>query len=57
VNIPPTRDTALSGLHRVRLRLDRVRDAIGEIDPVFLDTPALACSAPGCSVTLKIEPR
>jgi len=42
----------------VRLRLDCVRAAVGEIDPVFLDTPALAC-APlgeplGCSVTLKI---
>jgi len=50
---------AVSGLDGVRLRLDRVRDAVGEIDPVFLDTPALPC-APlgwtlGCSVTLKVE--
>jgi len=49
----------VSGLDRVRLRLDRVRDAVGEIDPLFLDTPALRC-APlgarlGCSVTLKVE--
>jgi threonine dehydratase len=51
----------VSGLERVRLRLDRVRDAVGEIDPVFLDTPALPCAplgkALGCSVTLKIETR
>jgi threonine dehydratase len=50
---------AVSGLDRVRLRLDRVRDAVGEIDSVFLDTPALLCAplgqALGCSVTLKIE--
>lgn len=50
---------AVSGLNRVRLQLDRVRDAVNAIDPVFLDTPALAC-APlgqvlGCSVTLKVE--
>ena len=43
----------------VRLGLDRVRAAVGEIDPAFLDTPALP-SAPlgralGCAVTLKIE--
>jgi hypothetical protein len=37
---------AVSGLDRVRVRLDRVRAAVGEIDPVFLDTPALPC-APG----------
>jgi threonine dehydratase len=46
-------------LDRVRLRLDRVRGAVGEIDPVFLDTPALRCAplgqALGCSVTLKVE--
>jgi threonine dehydratase len=51
----------VSGLDRVRLRLDRVRDAVSEIDPVFLDTPALPCAplgeALGCSVTLKIETR
>ncbi|MFI0366321.1 threonine/serine dehydratase [Actinomadura sp. 1N219] len=46
-------------LGRVRLRLDRIRGALGEIDPVFLDTPALEC-APlgqvlGCSMTLKVE--
>jgi threonine dehydratase len=50
---------AVSALDRVRLGLDRVRAAVGEIDPVFLDTPALVCSplghALGCSVTLKIE--
>jgi threonine dehydratase len=41
------------------LRLDRVRGAVDEIDPVFLDTPAPVCAplgeALGCSVTLKIE--
>ena len=50
---------AVTGLDRVRLRMDRVRAAVGEIDPVFLDTPALQCAplgrALGCSVTLKIE--
>ncbi len=50
---------AVSGLDRVRLRLDRVRAAVGEIDPAFLDTPALSCAplgrALGCSVTLKVE--
>jgi threonine dehydratase len=50
---------AVSGLDRVRLKLDRVRDAVNAIDPLFLDTPALPC-APlgqvlGCSVTLKVE--
>jgi threonine dehydratase len=50
---------AVSGLDRVRLELDQVRGAVNAIDPVFLDTPALAC-APlgrvlGCSVTLKVE--
>jgi threonine dehydratase len=49
----------VSVLDRVRLRLDRVRAAVGEIDPVFLDTPALPCAplgrALGCSVTLKVE--
>jgi threonine dehydratase len=43
----------------VRLRLDRIRAAVGEIDPAFLDTPALTCAplgrALGCSVTLKVE--
>ena len=43
----------------VRLRLDRVRAAVDEIDPAFLDTPALPCAplgrALGCAVTLKIE--
>ncbi len=46
-------------LARVRLRLDRVRAALSEIDPAFLDTPALSCAplarALGCSVTLKVE--
>jgi threonine dehydratase len=49
----------VSALDRIRLRLDRVRGAVGEIDPVFLDTPAPPCAplgqALGCSVTLKIE--
>jgi threonine dehydratase len=50
---------AVSDLDRVRLRLDRVRAAVGEIDRAFLDTPALPCAplgeALGCSVTLKVE--
>jgi threonine dehydratase len=50
---------AVSGLDGVRLSLDRVRAAVGEIDPAFLDTPALRCAplgeALGCSVTLKVE--
>jgi threonine dehydratase len=46
-------------LDSVRLKLDRIRAAVSEIDPVFLDTPAVPC-APlgrmlGCSVTLKVE--
>jgi threonine dehydratase len=49
----------VSDLDRVRLRLDRVRAAVAEIDPLFLDTPALPCAplgqALGCSVTLKVE--
>lgn len=49
----------MSSLDRVRLRLDRVRAAVGAIDPAFLDTPALLCAplgrSLGCSVTLKIE--
>jgi threonine dehydratase len=49
----------VSGVDGVRLRLDQVRAAVGEIDPAFLDTPALPC-APlgrelGCSMTLKVE--
>ena len=49
----------MTGLDRVRLRLDRVHAAVEQIDPAFLDTPALPC-APlgrtlGCAVTLKIE--
>jgi threonine dehydratase len=50
---------AVSGLDRVRLRLDRVRASVGEIDPAFLDTPVLPCAplgrALGCSVRLKVE--
>jgi threonine dehydratase len=50
---------AVGALDHVRLGLDRVRGALGEIDPVFLDTPTLLCAplgqALGCSVTLKIE--
>ena len=49
----------MSGDDGVRLQLDRVRAAVAEIDPVFLDTPALPCAplgdALGCSVTLKVE--
>ena len=49
----------VSGLDGVRLRLDQVRAAVGEIDPVFLDTPTLSCAplgrALGCLVTLKVE--
>ena len=49
----------MSGLDHVRLGLDRVRAAVGAIDPVFLDTPTLRCAplgqALGCSVALKIE--
>jgi threonine dehydratase len=49
----------VSALDQVRLRLDRVHGAAGEIDPVFLDTPTLPCAplgrALGCSVTLKVE--
>ncbi len=49
----------MSDLDRVRLRLVRVRAAVGEIDRAFLDTPALPCAplgeALGCSVTLKVE--
>ena len=50
---------AVSALDRVRLGLDGVRGAVGEIDPIFLDTPTLRCAplgqALGCSVTLKVE--
>jgi len=35
---------AVSTLDRVRLQLDRVRAALGEIDPVFLDTPGVEAS-------------
>jgi threonine dehydratase len=49
----------VSDIDRVRLRLDRVRAAVAEVDPAFLDTPALPCAplsqALGCSVTLKVE--
>lgn len=49
----------VSSLERVRLRLDRVRAAVGAIDSAFLDTPALLCAplgrSLGCSVTLKFE--
>ena len=38
----PVRD-----LDGVRLRLDRVRAALREIDPAFLDTPALPCAPLG----------
>jgi threonine dehydratase len=49
----------VGGFDGVRLQLDRVRAAVGEIDPAFLDTPTLSCAplgrALGCSVTLKVE--
>jgi hypothetical protein len=50
---------AVRGLDSVRLGLDRIRGAVSEIDPAFVDTPALPCAplgeALGCSVTLKVE--
>ena len=50
---------AVRDLDGVRLQLDRVRAAVGEIDRAFLDTPALPCAALGvelgCAVTLKVE--
>jgi threonine dehydratase len=43
----------------VRLDLQRARDAVASIDPVFLDTPQFESvplsDAMGCSVTLKVE--
>ncbi len=43
----------------MRLELDRIRHALGAVDPVFLDSPQYACAplgaALGCSVTLKVE--
>ncbi len=49
----------MSSLDDVRLRLDRIRAAVGEIDPVFLDTPAWPCvtlgEELGCDMTLKVE--
>lgn len=49
----------MSGLDAVRLRLDRVRAAVGEIDRVFLDTPTIPSpplgSVLGCEITLKVE--
>jgi threonine dehydratase len=42
-----------------RLALDRIEAAVREIDPLFMDTPMLACEplgrVLGCPVTLKIE--
>ncbi len=56
---PVAYSVTMRDLDRVRLRLDRVRAAAGEIDPVFLDTPSLPCAplgqALGCAVTLKVE--
>lgn len=50
---------AVSRLDRVRLRLGSGPRCGSEIDPAFLDAPALPCApvgqAFGCSVTLKIE--
>ena len=49
----------MSGLDGARLRLDRIRAAVSQIDSRFLDTPALPCAplgrSLGCSVTLKVE--
>ncbi|WP_100447072.1 threonine ammonia-lyase [Glycomyces xiaoerkulensis] len=49
----------MNALDRVRLRLDRIHAAVGQIDRSFLDTPALPCAplgrALGCSMTLKVE--
>ncbi len=49
----------VSGIDGVRLGLDRIEAALGEIDPAFLDTPALPCpslsQALGCTVALKVE--
>jgi threonine dehydratase len=49
----------VADLDGVRLKLDRIRAAVSEIDPLFLDTPALPCAplgrALGCSLTLKLE--
>ena len=49
----------MDSLAGVRLRLDRVRAAVREISPAFLDTPAPSClplgRAIGCEVTLKVE--
>jgi threonine dehydratase len=43
----------------VRLDLQRIRDAVTSIDPVFLRTPQFESvplnEAMGCSVTLKVE--
>ena len=38
---------AVSALDHVRLGLDGVRGAVGEIDPIFLDTPTLLCAPLG----------
>ena len=43
----------------VRLNLDRIRAAIGKIDPIFLNTPQYECESLGrelgCRVTIKVE--
>ena len=43
----------------MRLELDRIRQAVGAIDAVFLGSPQYACAplgaALGCSITLKVE--
>jgi threonine dehydratase len=43
----------------MRLELDRIRRALGDIDPVFLHSPQYVCAplgaALGCSMTLKVE--
>jgi threonine dehydratase len=53
------RDSAVFTVTTVRLELDRIRDALGAIDPVFLNSPQYECAALGdalgCSITLKVE--
>jgi threonine dehydratase len=47
------------GVVRTRLDLDRIRAALGVIDPVFLNTPTYRCDALGrrlgCTVSIKLE--
>jgi threonine dehydratase len=45
----------VSDLGSVRLRLDRVRAAVGEIDAAFLDTPAGRLATAGLPAELDKE--